>query len=45
MDGFSTGTKLDKMGMRGSDTAELIFDDCRIPKSQILARLGRALAF
>ena len=36
MTGFSTGQKLDKMGMRGSDTAELIFEDCRIPKSQIL---------
>ncbi len=29
--GFSTGKKLDKIGMRGSNTSELIFEDCRIP--------------
>ena len=44
MDGFSTGTKLDKMGMRGSDTAELIFEDCRIPKSQILGKVGQGVS-
>ena len=29
--GFSTGIKLDKLGMRGSNTAELIFEDCKVP--------------
>lgn len=29
--GFSTGLKLDKLGMRGSNTAELIFEDCIVP--------------
>ena len=41
MTGFSTGVKLDKLGMRGSDTAELVFEDCRIPKSQILGEVGQ----
>ena len=31
MEGFSTGKKLDKLGMRGSNTAELIFQDCKVP--------------
>ncbi len=31
MPGFSTGVKLDKLGMRGSNTAELIFQDCKVP--------------
>ena len=44
MTGFSTGTKLDKMGMRGSDTAELVFEDCRIPKSQILGKVGQGVS-
>ena len=43
MDGFSTGTKLDKLGMRGSDTAELIFNDCRVPKTQLLGRVGEGV--
>lgn len=43
MQGFSTGTKLDKMGMRGSDTAELIFEDCRVPKTQILGGVGKGV--
>jgi isovaleryl-CoA dehydrogenase len=30
--GFRTGTKLDKVGMRGSDTAELIFEGCEVPE-------------
>lgn len=29
--GFKTGPKLDKLGMRGSDTGELIFDNCEVP--------------
>ena len=31
MPGFSTNVKLDKLGMRGSNTAELIFQDCKVP--------------
>lgn len=38
--GFSVSPKLDKMGMRGSDTAELVFADCEIPEAQVLGREG-----
>jgi isovaleryl-CoA dehydrogenase len=31
MPGFKVAPKLDKMGMRGSNTAELIFEDCKVP--------------
>ena len=34
--GFSVGQKLDKMGMRGSDTAELVFEDCEVPAENIM---------
>lgn len=34
--GFSTGTKLDKLGMRGSNTCELIFEDCEVPEENLL---------
>lgn len=44
MPGFSTGTKLDKLGMRGSDTCELIFQDCRVPKTQILGQVGQGVS-
>ena len=37
--GFSIGQKIDKMGMRGSPTAELVFDDCFVPESQIMGPL------
>ena len=40
MKGFSTANKLDKLGMRGSDTSELVFEDCRVAKSQVLHRPG-----
>ncbi len=43
MAGFSTGIKLDKLGMRGSDTAELVFEDCRIPKTQVLGEVGQGV--
>jgi isovaleryl-CoA dehydrogenase len=36
MQGFSIGQKLDKMGMRGSPTAELIFDDCEVPDENVM---------
>ncbi|TDI63417.1 MAG: isovaleryl-CoA dehydrogenase [Alphaproteobacteria bacterium] len=34
--GFSTGQKLDKLGMRGSNTSELIFEDCEVPEENLL---------
>jgi isovaleryl-CoA dehydrogenase len=37
--GFSVSKKLDKMGMRGSDTAELVFGDCEVPAENILGEL------
>ena len=43
MVGFSTGKKLNKLGMRGSDTAELIFEDCRVSKQQVLGRVGQGV--
>lgn len=41
--GFSTGQKLDKLGMRGSNTCELIFEDCRIPEENILGEIGKGV--
>jgi alkylation response protein AidB-like acyl-CoA dehydrogenase len=38
--GFSSGKKENKLGMRASETAELIFQDCRVHKSQILGEVG-----
>lgn len=35
-EGFKRGVKLDKLGMRGSNTGELIFDNCRVPKENLL---------
>ncbi|KAB7613847.1 isovaleryl-CoA dehydrogenase [Amylibacter sp. SFDW26] len=40
MEGFSTAQKLDKLGMRGSNTCELVFKDCFIPFENILAEEG-----
>ena len=39
-EGFSAGKKENKLGMRASETAEMIFDNCRVHKSQILGELG-----
>lgn len=41
MPGFSTAQKLDKLGMRGSNTCELIFDQCKVPKENILGQLNQ----
>ena len=41
MPGFSIGKKEEKLGLRASDTAELIFDDCRVPKENLLGRKGQ----
>jgi len=38
--GFSSGKKEDKLGMRASETAELVFDNCRIPKENVLGKVG-----
>lgn len=38
--GFRTAQKLDKLGMRGSDTSELVFDDCEVPAENVLGREG-----
>jgi isovaleryl-CoA dehydrogenase len=38
--GFTTAQKLDKLGMRGSDTAELVFEDCEVPEENVLGRVG-----
>uniref|UniRef100_A0A3Q2P2L8 Isovaleryl-CoA dehydrogenase, mitochondrial n=1 Tax=Fundulus heteroclitus TaxID=8078 RepID=A0A3Q2P2L8_FUNHE len=41
--GFSTAQKLDKLGMRGSNTCELIFEDCKIPEENILGPLNKGV--
>ena len=41
MPGFSTAQKLDKLGMRGSDTCELVFDHCRVPAANVLGEAGQ----
>jgi len=41
--GFRAGAKLDKMGMRGSDTAELVFEDCEVPEENLVGALGRGV--
>ncbi len=38
--GFSVSQKLDKMGMRGSDTAELVFEDCEVPEENVMGPVG-----
>ena len=43
MAGFSVSKKLDKMGMRGSDTAELVFDDCVVPADNVMGEVGRGV--
>ncbi|MGL4811960.1 MAG: isovaleryl-CoA dehydrogenase [Beijerinckiaceae bacterium] len=41
--GFSQHQKLDKLGMRGSDTCELLFEDCEVPEENILGGLGKGV--
>ncbi|MAA93205.1 MULTISPECIES: isovaleryl-CoA dehydrogenase [unclassified Arsukibacterium] len=38
--GFSTAQKLDKLGMRGSNTCELVFEDCEVPAENVLGQIG-----
>ncbi len=41
--GFSTAQKLDKLGMRGSNTCELVFTDCEVPEENVLGDVGRGV--
>jgi isovaleryl-CoA dehydrogenase len=41
--GFKTAQKLDKLGMRGSDTGELVFEDCEVPEENVLGGEGRGV--
>jgi isovaleryl-CoA dehydrogenase len=43
MKGFRPGAKLDKLGMRGSDTSELIFEDCEVPEENLVGELNRGV--
>ena len=43
MAGFSTGKKLDKLGMRGSNTSELIFENCEVPYDNVLGEEGKGV--
>lgn len=42
-EGFSNGPKFDKLGMRGSNTSELIFDNCKVPSKNILGELNKGV--
>ncbi len=42
--GFSAAQKLDKLGMRGSDTSELVFENCEVPEENILGQVGGGVA-
>jgi isovaleryl-CoA dehydrogenase len=44
MKGFRTAQKLDKLGMRGSDTCELIFEDCEVPEDNVLGEVDQGAA-
>lgn len=41
--GFSTAQKLDKLGMRGSNTCELVFQDCEVPEENVLGEIGKGV--
>lgn len=41
MEGFSTAQKLDKLGMRGSDTSELVFEDCFVSDENVVGEIGQ----
>ena len=43
MPGFSCAQKLDKLGMRGSNTGELVFQDCEVPEDNVIGGLGRGV--
>jgi isovaleryl-CoA dehydrogenase len=41
--GFSTAQKLDKLGMRGSNTCELVFENCEVPEDNVLGQVGKGV--
>jgi isovaleryl-CoA dehydrogenase len=41
--GFSVAQKLDKLGMRGSETGELVFEDCEVPEDNVLGQVGKGV--
>ncbi len=41
--GFSTAQKLDKLGMRGSNTCELVFEDCEVPEENVMGEVGKGV--
>src|SRR5437868_6523729 len=41
--GFSTAQKLDKLGMRGSDTCELVFEDCEVPEEDVVGKVNEGV--
>jgi isovaleryl-CoA dehydrogenase len=41
--GFTTAQKLDKLGMRGSNTCELVFQDCEVPEENVLGQVGKGV--
>jgi isovaleryl-CoA dehydrogenase len=41
--GFSVAQKLDKLGMRGSETGELVFQDCEVPEENVLGQVGKGV--
>ena len=41
--GYSAAQKLDKLGMRGSDTSELLFEDCEVPAENVLGQAGKGV--
>ncbi len=43
MEGFTTGPKLDKLGIRGSNTGELIFHDCKVPEANMLGARNKGI--
>ncbi len=43
MKGFSVAQKLDKLGMRGSNTGELVFEDCEVPEENVLGQVGKGV--
>jgi isovaleryl-CoA dehydrogenase len=43
MKGFSTAQKLDKLGMRGSDTCELVFEDCEVPEENVVGKINEGV--
>ena len=43
MQGFKTAQKLDKLGMRGSDTCELVFENCEVPEQNVLGEVNKGV--